>query len=86
MFIAISGTNWYSVWCGLERQPELHAGRRDEQKNSAVCETRRAPNLSTIRELAKLAIAMPPAIAAKISGNLSPAPKCSATSCCEELM
>ena len=53
---------------------------------SAVCDTRRAPKRSTMRELVKLAMLIITAVPPNKSGNHEPAPKCSATSCCDELM
>src|SRR3546814_990339 len=48
---------------------------------TADCDTRRAPNRSTIAAFEKLAIAMPIATMAKISGNIGRAPNTPAMIC-----
>ena len=48
---------------------------------TAACDTRRAPKRSTIAAFEKLAIAMPTATHAKISGNIACAPNTSAMIC-----
>ena len=85
MLAIISGTNCHRLWLALLASQTCSA-LTAINRSRAVCDTRRAPNRSTIRALVKLATAIDAAQAAKISGKFSPAPKCSATSCCAELM
>ena len=54
--------------------------------SSALCDTRRVPSLSTMRELMSEASAIIPAIAANTSGISLGAWKASAKICCTELM
>ena len=85
MLIAISGTKCHKCSSGWKANITWHALTM-MKANSAEWLTRLAPNRSTIREFDQLASAIDPAQIAKTSGKISPAPKVSVMSCCEELM
>lgn len=51
----------------------------------AAWEMRRIPKRRTKKPLAKLAMAMPPALAAKAKGNQSPSPNTSPNTCCTDI-
>ncbi len=85
MLVAISGTNTHKCSSGWKANITCTA-LTAMKANSAVWLTRRAPKRSTMREFDQLANAIDPAQIAKTSGKMSPAPKVSVMSCCEELM